>query len=270
MTELQPGQSATLSAADRGGVLVVTLDRPPANALNRQLIHDLAALFAELTERRDAPPIVLTGRGERFFSAGGDIKELEGVPADAIDARMREFHALLVAMDGYPRPVVSAINGHCVGGGMEIALFSDAVLAVGSARFGFPEINHGLLPADKGLQRASRMLGIRATRRIVLSGELFDAQHALDIGLVDELATDHEALIDSAIATARSAGAKAPVLYGALKRSINDQDDARDDISLQRTLMAAAEYFDDPTARELRERWSGRRASATKENSCPA
>jgi enoyl-CoA hydratase/carnithine racemase len=101
-----------------------------------------------------------------------------------------------------------------------------------------------------------------------LSGELFDAQHASDIGLVDELAINHEALIDSAVATARSAGAKAPVLYGALKRSINDQDEARDDAFLQRTLTAAVEYYDDPTARGLRERWSGRRASATKEDSC--
>ncbi len=143
------GQSATLDTADHDGVLVVALDRPPANAMNRRLIHDLAGLFEQLRARPDAPPIVLTGKGERFFSGGGDIKELEGALAGEIEIRMREFHALLVAMDRYPRPVVSAINGHCVGGGMEVALFSDSVLAVNSARFGFPEINHGLLPADK-------------------------------------------------------------------------------------------------------------------------
>ncbi|BDY28973.1 enoyl-CoA hydratase/isomerase family protein [Mycolicibacterium mageritense] len=268
MSPLATGQSATLATADHDGVLVVALDRPPANAMNRQLIHDLAGLFEHLRARPDAPPIVLTGQGERFFSAGGDIKELEGAHAGEIEIRMREFHALLVAMDRYPRPVVSAINGHCVGGGMEVAVFSDSVLAVSSARFGFPEINHGLLPADKGIQRANQVLGVRVTRRIILSGELFDAQHAVDIGLVDELVTDPGELIPVAVATARTAGSKAPVLYGALKSSVNDADDVRDEASLQRTLRAAAAYFDDPVARELRQRWSGRRAPAAKVQSC--
>nr|MDT0524889.1 enoyl-CoA hydratase/isomerase family protein [Streptomyces sp. DSM 41633] len=158
---------------------------------------------------------------ERVFSGGGDIKELEGALAGEIEIRMREFHALLVAMDRYPRPVVSAINGHCVGGGMEVALFSDSVLAVNSARFGFPEINHGLLPADKGIQRANRVIGVRVTLRIILSGQLFDAQHALDIGLIDELVSGPKELIPAAFATARASGSKAPVLYGALKGSVN-------------------------------------------------
>lgn len=268
MSALATGQSATLDTADHDGVLVVALDRPPANAMNRQLIHDLASLFGQLRATPDAPPIVLTGKGERFFSGGGDIKELEGALAGEIEIRMREFHALLVAMDRYPRPVVSAINGHCVGGGMEVALFSDSVLAVNSARFGFPEINHGLLPADKGIQRANRVLGVRVTRRMILSGELFDAQHALDIGLIDELVSGPEELIPAAVATARAAGSKAPVLYGALKGSVNAADDVRDEASLQRTLKAAADYFDDPAARELRQRWSGRKAPAAKAQSC--
>lgn len=249
-------QAAGFSTEYRTGVLVVTFDRPPANALNRALTRDLAALFADLTAVREAPPVVLTGQGERFFSAGGDIKELEGVAQKELDGRMREFHSLLVAMDRYHRPVVSAINGHCVGGGMEIALFADTVFAVQGARFGFPEINHGLLPADKGIQRAVRLLGARATRRMLLSGDLFDAQRALEIGIVDVLAEPAD-LVGAAIASAREAGAKAPVLYGALKRSVNDPDDARDESSLQRTLSSAAAYFDDPVARGLRDTWNG-------------
>lgn len=251
-------QTAGFTAADDTGVLVVTLDRPPANALNRSAIRNLAALFADLSEMREAPPVVLTGQGERFFCAGGDIKELEQAPQQELDARMREFHSLLVVMDRYPRPVISAINGHCVGGGMEIALFADTVLAVHGARFGFPEINHGLLPADKGIQRAARLLGARTARRLLLSGELFDAETALEIGLVDVLADPAE-LVAAAVASAREAGAKAPVLYGALKRSVNDSDDSRDEVSLHRTLGSAAEYFDDPVARGLRDSWNGSR-----------
>lgn len=261
MTAIGSAQPAALGVADYDGVLVVTLDRPPANALNRRLIEDLATLLADLAARQEPPPVVLTGQGERFFTAGGDIKELEGTRADEIESRMRKFHALLVALDRYPGPVVSAINGHCVGGGVEIALFSDTVLAVSTARFGFPEINHGLLPADKGLQRASAILGLRTTRRIVLSGDLFDARQAFDIGLVDELIDDPNALLAAAVATAQSAGAKAPVLYRSLRCSVNDWSDARDEESLQRTLGSAAAYFDDPAARRLRERWGSNRKS---------
>lgn len=270
MTTFAQMKLRTLDLSDHGSVLVVTLNRPPANAMNRELIGELATLFGDIAERPDAPAVVLTGNGDRFFSAGGDIKELDGVQADEIGARMRAFHALLVAMDRYPRPIVSAVNGHCIGGGMEVALFSDTVLAVGTARFGFPEIDHGLLPADKGLQRANRILGVPVTRRIVLSGKLFDAQHALQIGLVDEVVTDQEALARAALAAADQAGSKAGVLYAALKRSVNPIDEAGDVASLQRTLTAAEAYFDDPTARALRMRWSDRKKTPAQEKSCLA
>ncbi|MGB3482130.1 MAG: enoyl-CoA hydratase/isomerase family protein [Mycobacterium sp.] len=256
MTGPATGLTVGFRTEDHQGVLVVTLDRPPANALDRALIRDLAALFAELAATPAAPPVVLTGRGERFFCAGGDIKALDGADQCELDSRMREFHELLVQLDRYPRPVVAAINGHCVGGGMEIALFADTVVAVDHARFGFPEINHGLLPADKGVQRATRLLGVRATRSILLTGNLFDARHATEIGLVDRI-LDPDELIGAAVSAARDAGEKARVLYGALKLSINDPDDALDDTYLSRTLAAAATYFDDPQARRLRENWNG-------------
>jgi enoyl-CoA hydratase/carnithine racemase len=239
-------------------VLIVTLDRPPANALNRSIIRELTRLIVDLTDSPGPPAIVLTGRGDRFFTAGGDIKELDGVAADQIGDRMRNFHSLLVALDRYPRPVVGAINGYCVGGGMEIALFADTVLAVEHAKFGFPEINHGLLPADKGIQRAIRLLGARATRAMVLSGRLFDVHEAVAIGLVDAV-VDAAELLTTAVATAREASAKAPVLYGALKHSVNGPDVADDEASLHHTLLAAATYFDDPAARALRAGWSSKR-----------
>ncbi|MGN7782191.1 enoyl-CoA hydratase/isomerase family protein [Mycolicibacterium sp. 22603] len=258
MTKPEDVPPTGLTLDDHDGVLVVTLNRPPANALNRAVIGELTDLFAGLTASADAPAVVLTGHGDRFFSAGGDIKELEGVAADQIDGRMRAFHSLLMVLDRYPRPVIGAINGYCVGGGMEIALFTDTVLAVEHAQFGFPEIKHGLLPADKGIQRAIRILGARATRAMLLSGELFGVQHAAALGLVDRI-VDRAQLLPSAVAVAEEASVKAPVLYHALKRSVNSPDDAADENSLHRTLHDAAAYFDDPVARALRGGWSVQR-----------
>lgn len=253
-------QATGLTTMEHTGVLVVTLNRPPANALNRALIRELATLFADLTGQADAPPIVVTGSGDRFFTAGGDIKELAGAAQSELDARMREFHALLVAMERYPRPVICAVNGYCVGGGMEIALFADSVLAVKNAQFGFPEINHGLLPADKGIQRAVKLLGTRTTRRLLLSGTLIDAHRALEAGIVSALIDAPAELVEAAVTSAREAGAKAPVLYAALKRSIYAPADGVDEASLQHTAQAAAAYFADPIARALRETWKDNRA----------
>lgn len=261
MTELSLSRIPGATWVDHGGVVVLTMDRPPANALDRALIVGLGTFFTELAAHDAPAPVVLTGTGERFFTAGGDIKELEGTGPAEIEARMRDFHALLVAMDQFPRPLIAAVNGHCVGGGMELALFADAVLATPRAKFGFPEINHGLLPADKGLQRAVRILGARAVRSMVLSGNLFSAEEALGIGLVERL-EDPATLLDSAIETARSAAAKAPVLYRALKRSINNPDTGRDEQSLANTISAAKAYFEDPVAAGLRAGWNRDKVSA--------
>lgn len=250
--------STSVDIEDQDGVLVLLLNHPPANALNRALVVALAGLFKDLASLQDPPPVVLTGQGDRFFCAGGDIKELAG-EQEELDTRMREFHSMLVAIETYPRPVIGAINGHCVGGGMEIALLAEVVFAVPGARFGFPEINHGLLPADKGIQRASRLLGLRTARQLLLSGDLIDADHAQAIGLVDEL-VEPTLLIDAAIASAREAGSKAPVLFAALKRSLNDSVTERDEASFRRTLSAAFDSFGDPAAHNLRANWNSSRS----------
>ncbi|MBB4133983.1 enoyl-CoA hydratase/isomerase family protein [Gordonia humi] len=247
-----------LSGIDESGVLIATMDNPPANAMNRALIRGLTELFVDLASGTDAPAVVLTGRGDRFFTAGGDIKELEGAEASELDGRMRDFHALLTALDRYPRPVVGAVNGHCVGGGMELALFTDGVLAVDHARFGFPEINHGLLPADKGIQRAVKLLGAHTARNLLLTGEIFGIRRAVDIGLVERV-VEPDRLLTVAVERARTLAAKPAVLYAALKWSVNKPVDEDDGESLRATLSAAENYFDDPAAAAARARWSGRR-----------
>ena len=249
-----------LRTADHDGVVVATLDRPPANALNRPLLLAMTALFLDRGENNPRP-VVITGAGERFFCAGGDIKEVDGAAADPIEDRMRGFHNLLVAMDRYPAPVIAAVNGDCVGGGVEYALFADAVLAVPHARFGFPEIRHGLLPADKGIQRLIRLIGTRPARDLLLSGELIGADQAARMGLVDAI-VEPDRLVAEALDRAREAGRRAPVLYAALKHAVNDYDDIEDQQRAETTLAKAVSFFNDPVARSLREGWRQGRASS--------
>ena len=262
MAGLMVEERAGLCTADLDGVLVATIERPPANAMSRSVVAAIADLFRNLAETKNPPPVVITGAGDRFFSAGGDIKELAGAEVDQLAGRMRLFHDMLVAMDRYPRPVVAAVNGYCVGGGVEYAMFADVVLAVPHAQFGFPEIRHGLLPAEKGIQRVARLIGVRAARDLLLSGDLIGVQRAEQIGLVDAI-VEPDALLASAVGRAREEGGKAPVLYGALKRALNDFDNAEDDRRLALMLDNAAAYFDDPAARGLRDGWRGRPTGST-------
>ncbi len=254
-----------LRRTDHDGVVVATLDRPPANALNRPLLLAMTALFRDRGEGCP-PPLVITGAGGRFFCAGGDIKEVDqpggdrAATVDPAKARMQGFHNLLIAMDRYPAPVVAAVNGDCVGGGLEYALFADVVLAAPHARFGFPEIRHGLLPADKGIQRLIRLVGMRPARDLLLGGELVGAEQAAQWGLIDAI-VEPGRLEAEALDRARDAGRRAPVLYAALKHAVNDYDDLEDQKRADATLAKAASWIDDPVARRLREGWRQDRAS---------
>jgi enoyl-CoA hydratase len=241
----------------KDGVVVLTVNRPPANALSNALVARLATTIGDLASRADAPALVLTGAGDRFFTAGGDVKEAVGYGVEAMVDRMTAFHALLGALEHYPRPLVCAVHGWCVGGGIEMTLFADAVYASTDARFVFPEINHGLLPAVKGITRARRLLGDRAARRLLLGGEPIDAYDAENLGIVD-LVVPSDEVLTAAVAHARDAAAKPPAVYAELKRTLADRTEGwSDEEQLTATAAGARTVFEDPTARAAREGWNG-------------
>ena len=145
-------------------LVVMTMNRPPANALNNDLISSLLDSIRAFASEPSPPGIVLTGNGDRFFSAGGDIKEVASV--EVATPRLRAFHAWLCELERYPGPVVCAVRGYAVGGAFEFLLHADYVVANHECRVGFPEINHGLLPAVKGMRQAAQMLGRRAAQSL--------------------------------------------------------------------------------------------------------
>lgn len=203
-------------------VVVVTLDRENvANAFNTQMGSELLDVWTSLYRRPDqCRAVVLTGSGNRAFCAGADLKERDGMT----DSAWREQHALfeqmIRSMMDCPVPILGAINGAAYAGGLEIALNTDFLYAVPSARFAFTEVRIGIMPGASGTQHLPRAIGVRRAKEVILSAQPFDAQSALEWGLVNRLCTP-ENLLDDAIETASKIAANAPIAVQQARKSVD-------------------------------------------------
>jgi enoyl-CoA hydratase len=172
------------------GIALVRINRPEArNALNIEVRRLLARHLTELGDDETTRCIVLTGN-EKSFAAGADIKEMAG--AGTIEMLQRGTHKLWRAISACPKPVIAAVNGFALGGGCELAMTCDIIIAGESAKFGQPEVKIGIIPGGGGTQRFTRAVGKYKAMRYVLTGDLFSAREAFDMGLVSEIAPDAE------------------------------------------------------------------------------
>lgn len=171
-----------VTTEQRGNVLVVTLDR------ERQMNALSSALLRELREAcsTEARAIILTGRG-KAFSAGADLSELRDLSPETALEYSGLFHTLLRQMEEDAPPIIAAVNGHCFGGGNEIAMACDLRIASESAMFGQPEVKLGIIPGAGGTQRLPRLVGLGRAKEMILTGEPVSASQALAIGLVDHV-----------------------------------------------------------------------------------
>lgn len=231
------------------GLVQITINRPPANALSGALIAELLSTFKHLAEKDQPPGVVLTGEGERFFSAGGDINEVSD--HELAIARMNDFHELLCQLDQYPGPLVCAVRGYAVGAGFEIVLHADYVISAPQSRFGFPEINHGLLPAAKGMRQAAAVLGFRTARSLLLSGVPISAESALSAGSIDEIVKDTD-VVGRAVTKCRELVSKDPGLYSSIKKTLRHGSQMKDAALLEITLGDMAGYLGDSKSAEAR------------------
>jgi len=186
----------------RRAVALITLDNPPVNALSR----GIAGAVIEAVKAAEADPalsaIVLTGAG-KSFTGGADIREFGETP----DPNEPDLRAMIRALEGAKKPVVAALRGNVLGGGLETALGCHWRLGTPEARYGFPEVKIGLLPGAGGTQRAPRLIGVAPALELCLSGEFIDSKRALSLGLIDrEVAGD---LLEEAVAWAAAKGGKA-------------------------------------------------------------
>lgn len=240
----------TLSLHIDGGIARLTLDRPERmNAINAQMKAELAQALDRIEAER-ARCVLLTGAG-RAFCAGADIKERAGQepsPAEFLAAQ-RRTHALFGRLAALDAPVIAALNGVALGGGLEIALCADLRLAATGARLGLTEVALGVIPAGGGTQRLPRLVGPGVAKRMVLTGQVLDAAAALAIGLVDEV-TEPEALLPRAEALAAAIAAQPPLAAQAAKRVMDLGLDTDLATGLEAELHAAAILFATEDRRE--------------------
>lgn len=200
-------------------VTLITLNRPKAlNALNSALFHELndAAEKADADEAVGA--IVLTG-SERAFAAGADIKEMKD--KEFTSAYKSNFLGHWTKLTTVRKPIIAAVSGHALGGGCELAMMCDVILAAPSATFGQPEINLGVIPGAGGTQRLTKALGKSLAMELVLTGRPLSANEAATHGLVSRVVDENSNVVDEAVKMADKIAAKGSVAVQAAKEAIN-------------------------------------------------
>ncbi|MGD0687455.1 MAG: enoyl-CoA hydratase-related protein [Streptosporangiaceae bacterium] len=222
-------------------VAVIRLDRPPMNALNSQFQDEIAAAAAQVSADQEIRAVIIYG-GERVFAAGADIKEMAEATYSQMAADTRRLQDSFTAVAKIPKPVVAAITGYALGGGLELALCADFRVAGESARVGQPEILLGVIPGAGGTQRLPRLVGPARAKDIVFTGRFVAAPEALAIGLVDRVVPDAEVFQAARELAGRYAGGPAVALRAA-KQAIDEGLDVDLDSGLEIERLNFAGLF---------------------------
>ena len=234
------------------GVAVLQLQNPPANAYSYEMFRQLddAILRARMDE--DVHVLVLRGAGEKFFCAGADIKMLDSVTPEFKYYFCLHANETLLRLEQTPKLVIAAMNGHCVGGGLEVAMAADLRVArAGGGKVGLPEVALGVLPGTGGTQRLSRMLGKAKAIELMVRGDRMTMEEAHELGLVNWL-LPAEGFHDKVLELARSfcPPAKASRAVGAIKRAVQTGRDLTLEAGLALERELQQQLFTSEDARE--------------------
>ncbi len=213
-------QNIVLEHVEAGKIAVLTVNRPQAlNALNAATLDELANVLARVAADPEVRVLLITGAGEKAFIAGADITAMQGMSALEAQAFSEKGQRVMQAIEALPIPVIALVNGYALGGGCELAMSCDWIIAAERAVFGQPEVNLGIPPGFGGTQRLSRLVGRSLALELVITGRQIKADEALRIGLVNEVVPP-EQLTGKGLATARLIAAKAPVAVRVSKQAV--------------------------------------------------
>lgn len=200
-------------------VAIATMNNPPANALSLDLRSEFIDKLKKLSSNDEVRALIITGKGEKFFAAGANIPELLDLDRAGGLERVTTARKFYSSVAKFEKPVICAINGICMGGGLELALACDFRIASESVKFGFPEVNLGLIPGAGGTQRLPRIIGPGWANYLILSGDAITSQLALEIGLVQSIVPSDQ-LLEETIKIADKIATKAPLAVRAAKKAM--------------------------------------------------
>lgn len=246
---MKSSASEKLRLTVQGHTAVITVDNPAANTWDTHSLPALRDLVGELNADRDIYALVLTGAGEKFFSAGADLKLFADGDPGAAAEMARLFGEAFEALADFRGVSIAAVNGFAMGGGLEVALACDIRIAARQARLALPEARVGLLPCAGGTQRLARLVGEGWAKRMILCNERIDAATAQRIGLVEDV-VDSGAALDRALALASRAAQQSPSAVARCKRLIHSARDKAIDEGLRAERELFVELFHTQDQRE--------------------
>lgn len=202
------------------GIVAVTLNRPEArNALNSALVDRLQDLFSALAVDHELRAVILSGAGGCAFSAGADLRERQKLPPEQRAQHTESVNQLIEVVAAFPVPVIAAINGYALAGGLELALACDLRVAANNAVFGLPEVKIGIFPGAGGLVRLPRLVGPSVAKDLIFTGRHVPAEEAFDFGLIDRMVEPNETM-ETAILLAEMIAQNAPLAVRAAKQAL--------------------------------------------------
>ena len=230
----------TLIYEKKENIGLLTINRPEKlNAISNELISELKKLLDEIENDEELRVLIITGAGDKAFVAGADIKEL--VDRDARLGRRvsQERQGIFSRIENLPVPVIAAVNGYALGGGLELALACSIRICSEKAQFGAPEVKLGIIPGDGGTQRLPRLVGLGRAMEMILTGDFIDAQEAYRIGLVNKVLPQEE-LMDKAMELAKKIASRPPLAVRFAKEAVNrsQEGDAASGFALESYLHA--------------------------------
>ncbi|MBC7743455.1 MAG: enoyl-CoA hydratase/isomerase family protein [Bdellovibrionaceae bacterium] len=234
------------------GVWILTVSRPEAlNALNAQILNEMGEAIRQISEMdfENSKALIITGAGEKAFVAGADIKEMMDLNQDQAMQFAKRGQSVFHEINLLKIPVIAAVNGFALGGGLELALACDFIIASENAKFGLPEVSLGLIPGFGGTVRWARAVGIRRARELTMTGDMLNAQQALQMGLVNYVVTLPE-LIPAAMKKIEMILTRSPLAVAEAKKSINQAFDLDTEAALENEAQIFGTLF---TAQDVRE-----------------
>jgi len=232
---------------EKDSVATITINRPKAmNALNIDVLKDLWKAVKEIEKQEQINGVIITGAGDKAFVAGADIAQMKDMGV----MEAREFAAIgqsvFMRIENLPRPVIAAVNGYALGGGLELAMCCDIILAAEKAMFGQPEVKLGIIPGFGGTQRLTRRVGINIAKELIFTGKYISAQEALEIGLVNAV-HPKKSLMEEANKLMETILSNGPVALELAKSAINDgaDQDLRVGMTIERDAFSQCFATDD-------------------------